>query len=592
MRRGKIDRVDGMKADTSRHMHVNVPCNRRYDMARASHKLALLPIHEALDREVEEQPDLLERAAAKVSEGAWADNYRKHPLVNDGGSAPLPLVIYADGVPYSTTDSVVGFWVYNLVSERRHLVGCVKKRNLCKCGCKGWCGLYVICRFLVWCLDALAKQAFPSRGPFGEGFGDDHVRRALAGSPLRSRGAVVEIHGDWSEIATTFGLMGWQHVRRPCFCCTTDALRLYDLEAVNALDWRCELTSQEQYENACKRAEVWVWAEASDRDALIPLLVYSKKDKDAFGRCLVAPFPGLGLEKNDRLEPSHLLSDVGAFEELVFPTWVLFWRSSLTSWVKHRCPLLEPRLGLGIESFAIDTLHCLHLGVWLTIVRTLFWRLFSKDAWGVRGSAAEIVQVSVLRLRNEIVSWYKEPRVRKQCLTEITDLTAKMMGTAANPKLKVKAAECWSLVLFCPQLLATRGGALGAELPIWRDIVGGVIRHMNVMKEQPRNMSTSATQELVDTFHAVMQGCKRLEDYPFYPQNHMWGHMIQRSLRHGNPRLTASFLDEHYNGVLKKAARGLHGGHTFEGRLLTRMDYLMDKAAHKRQLKRRRSGSG
>ena len=96
------------------------------------------------------------------------------------GQPHLPLVLYADGVPYSQTDSLVGFWIYNLISERRHLVAAVKKRNLCKCGCKGWCGLYIIFEFLAWCLDALAQQVFPSHSPFGE---LDHVRKALGGGP-------------------------------------------------------------------------------------------------------------------------------------------------------------------------------------------------------------------------------------------------------------------------------------------------------------------------------------------------------------------------------------------------------------------------
>ena len=132
----------------------------------------------------------------------------------------------------------------------------------------------------------------------------------------------------------------------------------------------------------------------------------------------------------------------------------------------------------------------------------------------------------MLRLRKQIISWYAEPAVRNKCLTQIADLTVKMVGTSAKPKLKVKAAECLSLLYFCPRLLETHGRVLGAELPIWRDTINAAIRHMQIMKDEPRNMSASGTQGLIDTFHDVMRGCKRLESYPFMLKLHIWGHMI------------------------------------------------------------------
>ena len=85
---------------------------------------------------------------------------------------------------------------------------------------------------------------------------------------------MIEIHGDWSEIVNTFGMMGWNHVARPCFCCTTDVSRLYDLDTINALEWPFELTTAESYESACQRAEIWVWVKQRDLDAITPLLYY------------------------------------------------------------------------------------------------------------------------------------------------------------------------------------------------------------------------------------------------------------------------------------------------------------------------------
>ena len=34
----------------------------------------------------------------------------------------VPLALYADAVPYSHTDSVLGFWVVNLVTDNRYFL--------------------------------------------------------------------------------------------------------------------------------------------------------------------------------------------------------------------------------------------------------------------------------------------------------------------------------------------------------------------------------------------------------------------------------------------------------------------------------------
>ena len=47
-----IDRVDGVQVHSDRHMYLDMPSNRRCDMARASHRIPVVPLHEALDREI------------------------------------------------------------------------------------------------------------------------------------------------------------------------------------------------------------------------------------------------------------------------------------------------------------------------------------------------------------------------------------------------------------------------------------------------------------------------------------------------------------------------------------------------------------
>ena len=63
--------------------------------------------------------------------------------------------------PYSHVDSTIGFWIVNMITERRYLACCMRKKMLCRCGCRGWCSLFEVFTFLRWCFESLAKKVFP-----------------------------------------------------------------------------------------------------------------------------------------------------------------------------------------------------------------------------------------------------------------------------------------------------------------------------------------------------------------------------------------------------------------------------------------------
>ena len=41
-----------------------------------------------------------------------------------------------DGVAYSHIDSVLGVWAINMISQKRHVVALIRKKQMCKCGAK------------------------------------------------------------------------------------------------------------------------------------------------------------------------------------------------------------------------------------------------------------------------------------------------------------------------------------------------------------------------------------------------------------------------------------------------------------------------
>eukprot|EP00969_Alexandrium_andersonii_P301299 13320150-Alexandrium_andersonii.AAC.1 len=68
----------------------------------------------------------------------------------------------------------------------------IRKKRLCRCGCRGWCTLDPLFRWVHWVIAALACGVFPARrhdeGPFGA---DEVDRLALAGTPMRMRAALL-----------------------------------------------------------------------------------------------------------------------------------------------------------------------------------------------------------------------------------------------------------------------------------------------------------------------------------------------------------------------------------------------------------------
>lgn len=99
--------------------------------------------HKKTMAQVQNTPGLLQNVAAT----RWPDAYYKHPVtqqaLRDGRDPPLPLALYCDNVRYTsaiagTADSLLGLWLVNVYTGKRHLIGTLRGREACRCGCKGF----------------------------------------------------------------------------------------------------------------------------------------------------------------------------------------------------------------------------------------------------------------------------------------------------------------------------------------------------------------------------------------------------------------------------------------------------------------------
>ena len=107
--------------------------------------------------------------------------------------------------------------------------------------------------------------------------------------------------------------------------------------------------------------------------------------------------------------------------------------------------------------FSIDELHTMHLGVFKNFVGFVFNAAIKNDVFEVRSpSLAAPTQVSVERLKTDLLAWYRRNRVANTDRPQypLQNFTVGMLGTRAAPSsLGTKAAETGTLVYHATDLV-------------------------------------------------------------------------------------------------------------------------------------------
>ena len=506
-------------------------------------------------------------------------------VLRNPGRLVAPVGLYMDALPYSLVDSVLGVWIINLVTGARHVVMTVRKKLVCNCGCKGWCTYYPILLWIRWCIECMARGEFPDRRHDGTPFTDAHdeIRSAASSGVLKFVSAVVKLKGDWAEFCERFGFPNWNSGMRPCFCCNGFGPELFSPIGVNVSSCPWRLNSDSDYDEACKACEVWVTVSSSESHASISAALHWDKRKDgARGRSLRVDMPALGLRKDDRLEPHSGLADVAKFDGITeFPCQALFWRRSRETLCTHRCPIFSSALGVTPNScIAIDILHTLLLGPFLSWGKLALWKLLLSGVWGAFEENNEArLRVAIMALRTALHAWYRAEQSAGTFHSRIDVMTAKMIGTPSNPTLKLKAMEAFGFVQFLTHSLVT------FQVPDSQDLVAAgslLVRFVQVMKSAPARLPAQTIQSLLDMWKqhmAIMQ-----DHDVFSPKHHLMFHLVMRSVVHGNPWMDATFLDESLNKELKQCCRFSHQA-TFEYTVLLKITEVLKRLAEKRRMR-------
>lgn len=307
----RLDRSIGQHKDMAALYCLNAPGHARVTHDRAVRDWMVYPPHELLGDDID--AERLDAVREAVAGGRMPRAYTTHPVVVANPEQTIaPFVMYVDGVPYSILDSIIGVWFSCFLTGKRYLVAVLRKRHLCRCGCRGWCTLWALFDFLRWSLQALADGIMPSQRHDSSPWAASDVGRGeRSADPLNGRGCVIYIKGDWAEYASTFGIPPWNDGLRPCFACNASGAELHVFEGCGSNAFAFRENGEDDYDQSCSRCEILVMLDGAAHKSILTegVLHYDRRSSGSHGRALLNAVPSLGLLPGDRLEPTRFLRD-------------------------------------------------------------------------------------------------------------------------------------------------------------------------------------------------------------------------------------------------------------------------------------------
>ena len=529
-------------SDVAELYTLRVPGSSTSALGRAKLDFVAMVPHEVIDKDLRADPASVLKVREAIDENVLPPSYDDHHVVlrHRAATPVLPVSLYIDGVPYSLTDSVIGLWFVSELTGRRYLIAALRKKRVCACGCRGWCSYQAIFRFIAWSLAAMAEGVYPRARHDGAPWGPrDATRAALAGTPLKLPMCLLFVKGDWAEYAATLGFPSWQDGLRPCFGCNAAGPELYNHDGFGPASMPFRSNMPGDYEAACRGCEVLIVLDGHWHKVVLEHLAYDKRPQGSHGRALLQAIPELGLARDDRLEPSEALTDVGDFDSITtFPIPVVFWRPAAESMTRHRNPIFDPRFGVWpSRAMTVDALHALYLGVMKQFCCTAVWFLLSNSLWGQVGTTEESLSIAVLALRHSLMVWYRQRHQQHptERLTRVGSLTRKMLGEPGDRHLKTKGAETWGILLFVTDMLDKHQGRLPGDAHRLRVAGMSLTQMVELFGAHGVRMPPAAIQACFDLYERHMALTDSIPELLF-PKRHIIMHMLEATPYFGNPR--------------------------------------------------------
>ena len=562
-----FDYVVGVRAVDVREdfVIVKMPMHERSMAKRSVREVAVFTPLEAIAEEIAATPDMHAKLDASIANGELPASYFNHIVKRSAPNGVLvyPCLLYVDGLGFTRTDGLIRFTVKCLITNVNHLCMALRKSELCACGCRGWCTLYVAMLVLDWSFKAMARGEFYRRRHDGQAWSSSDWRFEKAGKPLGWRSMILFCRCDMMEHSTSFGFPGHGSHTAPCpgcFCTIDDMYSIVGVSPVR-LPWR--LKTLDAYLESCAACEHICVVTPEQRRHIRMLLRYDKRDTGSRGRALRVGIPELGLRAGDRLEPQPTMPDVGAAVDNNSTTHVrlVFWRCSQETITHRRNPLFSKETGITPDIFVPDWLHGLSLGCykrWIAFV----WRiLFEVNVFGVDRVNASTVEAyhgtCVVFLKEQLFQWYADENASGRQHARVQNLTP---GMVEPTDLGTWGAETNGLLLFTHHFLGKYGACiedLQQRQRVERATASLVAIHRLIKAHKKGQMQPPQIQEFADEWKTHMQMIKLLGAEQT-PKHHQMAHMIRKLLTCGNPHMWSTWKDESENHELGKLALAAH----------------------------------
>lgn len=127
--------------------------------------------HESFARAVAKEPDSF--SVRKFDPSMYPPRYREHAVVKAKGDLAVPVGYFSDGVPHTKKDSFIAHYWSNTLTGQRYMICSIRKSDLCRCGCKGFCTIGRLQRIIAWSFNVLADGRYPRFDYNGQPFADE-----------------------------------------------------------------------------------------------------------------------------------------------------------------------------------------------------------------------------------------------------------------------------------------------------------------------------------------------------------------------------------------------------------------------------------
>ena len=101
-----------------------------HDLTRTVHDVPTTPVLEVLAKELRDSATGPFKREDTRENGTLPRASWDHPVVKASSTPVLPVAVYMDKFAHSRTDSVLGVWAINVMSQEHHVVALVRKRQV------------------------------------------------------------------------------------------------------------------------------------------------------------------------------------------------------------------------------------------------------------------------------------------------------------------------------------------------------------------------------------------------------------------------------------------------------------------------------